>query len=88
MECSSETSERALHKAINLATDQQSALRIIYAVDKINTDISSELVNAAELIDAAVAFSAQAYTGEAFAKHAKVTMTEARAIALKAHPGK
>ncbi len=37
---------------------------------------------------AAVAFSAQAYTGEALAKHAKVTMTEARAIALKAHPGK
>lgn len=34
------------------------------------------------------AFSAQAYTGEALAKHAKVTMTEARVIALKAHPGK
>lgn len=31
---------------------------------------------------------AQAYTGEALAKHTKVTMTEARAIALKAHPGK
>lgn len=34
------------------------------------------------------AAGAQAYTGEALAKHAKVTMTEARAIALKAHPGK
>ena len=34
------------------------------------------------------AFGAQAYTGEALEKHAKVTMTEARAIALKAHPGK
>ena len=34
------------------------------------------------------AVGAQAYTGEAMAKHAKVTMTEARAIALKAHPGK
>jgi len=34
------------------------------------------------------AFSAQAYTGEALAKHVKVTMSEARAIALKAHPGK
>ena len=33
------------------------------------------------------AFGAQAYTGKALAKHAKVTMTEARAIALKAHPG-
>lgn len=36
----------------------------------------------------AVAFAAQAYTGEALAKHAKVSMTEARVIALKAHPGK
>lgn len=34
------------------------------------------------------AVGAQAYTGEALAKHAKVTMTEARDIALKAHPGK
>lgn len=33
-------------------------------------------------------FSAQAYTGEALAKHAKVSMTEARVIALKAHAGK
>ena len=36
----------------------------------------------------AVAFTAQAYTGEALAKHAKVSITEARAIALKAHAGK
>jgi uncharacterized membrane protein YkoI len=36
----------------------------------------------------AVAFGAQAYTGEALAKHSKVSMAEARAIALKAHPGK
>ena len=36
----------------------------------------------------AVAFAAQAYTGEALAKHVKVSITEARAIALKAHPGK
>lgn len=34
------------------------------------------------------AFSAQAYTGETLSKHVKVTMTEARVIALKAHPGK
>ncbi len=34
------------------------------------------------------AFGAQAYTGKALEKHAKVTMIEARAIALKAHPGK
>ena len=36
----------------------------------------------------AVAFAAQAYTGEALAKHAKVSITEARVIALNAHPGK
>jgi len=34
------------------------------------------------------AFGAQAYTGKALEKHAKVTMIEARAIALNAHPGK
>jgi uncharacterized membrane protein YkoI len=28
-----------------------------------------------------------AYTGEEMAKHAKVSISEARAIALKAHPG-
>jgi uncharacterized membrane protein YkoI len=32
--------------------------------------------------------TAYAYTGESLAKHAKITMTEARQIALKAHPGK
>ena len=37
------------------------------------------------LIDA---FGAQAYTGKALEKQTKVTMTEARAIALKAHSGK
>ena len=36
----------------------------------------------------AVAFGAQAYTGEALAKNAKVSMAEARVIALKAYPGK
>ena len=36
----------------------------------------------------AIAFGAQAYTGEALAKHTKVSITEARVIALKAHPGK
>ena len=36
----------------------------------------------------AVAFAAQAYTGEALAKHAKVSITLARVIALKAYPGK
>ena len=36
----------------------------------------------------AVAFTAQAYTGEALAKHAKVSITQARVIALKVHAGK
>ena len=40
------------------------------------------------LLCLAGAFSVQAYTGEALAKQAKVTMAEARAIALQAHPGK
>jgi uncharacterized membrane protein YkoI len=31
---------------------------------------------------------ASAYTGENLAKHAKVTLQQARFIALKAHPGK
>lgn len=34
------------------------------------------------------AFPALAYTGEEFAKDAKISIAEARAIALKAHPGK
>ena len=33
-------------------------------------------------------FPAMAYTGQEMASHAKVGITEARAIALKAHPGK
>ncbi len=35
-----------------------------------------------------IAFSAQAYTGEKYAKDAKISIEEARAIALKAFPGK
>lgn len=35
-----------------------------------------------------LSFSAQAYTGEALAKEARITMNQARGIALKAHPGK
>ena len=36
----------------------------------------------------AATFPAMAYTGQNMAKDAKVSMSEARAIALKAHPGK
>jgi len=35
-----------------------------------------------------VTVPAMAYTGQEFSKQAKVSITEARAIALKAHPGK
>jgi uncharacterized membrane protein YkoI len=34
------------------------------------------------------AFPAHAYKGEQLAKHAKISIAQARAIALKAHPGK
>lgn len=37
---------------------------------------------------ATAALSANAYSGEELAKTAKVTIAEARVIALKAHPGK
>ena len=40
------------------------------------------------LILASVASSALAYTGKEFAKDTKVTLEQARAIALKAHSGK
>lgn len=40
------------------------------------------------LVLATSALAAHAYTGEEYAKDAKITMSEARAIALKAHPGK
>ena len=40
------------------------------------------------LLFMAGAFSAHAYDGEKLAKDAKVTITEARAIALKTQPGK
>ena len=50
-------------------------------------------MNKVSIIGAALALcsiglSAHAYTGHELAKEAKVTLTEARAIALKAHPGK
>lgn len=37
---------------------------------------------------ATYAFTANAFTGKEYSKDAKITMPEARAIALKAHPGK
>ncbi len=40
------------------------------------------------LVLSAAAVNALAYTGEKFAGESKITMEQARAIALKAHPGK
>ncbi len=50
--------------------------------------VKTKSIIAVALVMLLGAVGAQAYTGEALAKHAKVSMTEARAIALKAHPGK
>lgn len=36
----------------------------------------------------AAAFAAQAFTGEKYASEARISLSEARAIALKAHPGR
>jgi uncharacterized membrane protein YkoI len=42
----------------------------------------------AALILAMVTAPAIAYTGQELAKHAKISISEARALALRAHPGK
>jgi len=42
----------------------------------------------AVLILAMAADPAIAYTGQELAKHAKISISEARALALRAHPGK
>jgi uncharacterized membrane protein YkoI len=46
------------------------------------------LAGGAAIALAAATIPAMAYTGQELAKHAKVSISEARAIALKAHPGK
>lgn len=45
----SDTSDRALHEAINLAKDQQAILRIVYAVDEVNINASPEFPNPTEI---------------------------------------
>lgn len=42
----------------------------------------------ASILMVLVAITAQAYTGQKLEKNAKIKMVEARAIAIKAHPGK
>lgn len=46
------------------------------------------VIGGAAIALAVAAIPAMAYTGQNLAKDAKVSLTEARAIALKAHPGK
>ena len=46
------------------------------------------LAGGAAIALAVATIPAMAYTGQEMAKHAKVGISEARAIALKAHPGK
>jgi len=46
------------------------------------------LASAATMALVIVTTPAMAYTGQELSKQAKVSITEARAIALKAHPGK
>ena len=45
-------------------------------------------VGGAAIALAVATIPAMAYTGQTLAKDAKVSLTQARAIALKAHPGK
>jgi uncharacterized membrane protein YkoI len=46
------------------------------------------IIAALGVLIATIAVTANAYTGQKLEKNAKVKMTEAREIALKAHPGK
>ena len=41
----SDTSDKALQEAINLAKDQQATLRIVYAIDEVNINVGSEFPN-------------------------------------------
>ena len=50
--------------------------------------IKKLIVSTIALVSSAVALSAYAYSGEKFSKEAKITMPQARAIALKTYPGK
>jgi len=64
--------------------------------DSINQGIATMTVSKAKFVAAAAlgaallgaAAGAQAFTGQKYAKEARVDLEQARAIALKAHPGK
>lgn len=48
----SDTSDRALQEAINLAKDQQAMLRIVHAIDEVNINAGAEFVNPEEIENA------------------------------------
>src|SRR5579864_4056047 len=52
-----------------------------------NTNTSSIIAGVVAVTFVFGTVAAQAYTGEELAGHAKIGIAEARAIALKAHPG-
>ena len=53
-----------------------------------NTTYKQNVINVLGITMMAFAIQASAYTGQKLAGEAKVSMKEAREIALKAHPGK
>ena len=53
-----------------------------------NSNMKSNTLTLLAVTMAAFSVNASAYTGQELAGKAKVSMEEARAIALKAHPGK
>lgn len=61
---------------------------LLFELRSIDVNQSKKVVTGVASLLLAVAFTAQAYTGEALAKHAKVSITQARVIGLKAYPGK
>jgi uncharacterized membrane protein YkoI len=54
----------------------------------ISTILRSGAASSAALALVLVVTPAVAYTGHQLARHAKISISEARAIALKAHPGR
>ncbi len=64
---------------------------VTYAAQSMEKDVpvtSQAKIPSEQVTSANQQVHAKAFTGEKLAKNAKISMNEARAIALKAHPGK
>ena len=61
---------------------------LLFELRSIDVNRSKKVVTVGVASLLAVTFTAQAYTCQALAKHTKVSITQARVIALKVHPGK